>query len=404
MFFISCIFCSLTKDTFHGLTRLETLEILNMGRLDRFDSDVLSYLINLRSLAVETYPNIEKYRFRLGKVILDINIKICFHYICSHFFRLSITKINLQYYTAGAVLSGIAHLEELKVQIREPILSDQLLGGILPKLRKLTIVGPALKKMEPSAFEGLQNCFHMDLTITHTQVDDIPSRVFELLYHAEWARLDISNNRMASLDSSALYPNRSVWFSKGTKLLQGGLVLNGNEWICDCDLVWIGEWLRRWLRESFESHSTAIPLVHSMYEEIRTPTCMDIKGGGRIIPLIELYSDVMCHASALSKGTSLHNIRLLSPLVSFDRSLPSGFIKIDNLLWICGLFLVTLSSIFLPALLFNSACAHSTVTSLPGGSPSAAFAETKNKSRLKSGYEYDRCITNSPKSENLVGS
>lgn len=88
------------------------------------------------------------------------------------------------------------------------------------------------------------------------------------------------------------------------RCIAGGLILNGNEWICDCDLVWIGEWLRRWLRESFESHSTAIPLVHTMYEEIRRPTCVDPKGGAKSIPLIELYSDVMCHASALSKGSS----------------------------------------------------------------------------------------------------
>lgn len=223
---------------------------------------------------------------------------------CMHFSLRCMGHSNNYSCFTGAVLSGIGHLEELRVQIREPVLSDQLLGGVLPKLRKLSIFGGALKKIDASAFEGLQNCFHIDLSITNTMVDDIPPRVFELLQHAEWARLDISNNKMASFDSSALYPNRSIWFSKGTKLLQGGLVLNGNEWICDCDLVWIGEWLRRWLRESFESHSTAIPVVHAMYEEIKKPSCLDIKGGGKMIPLIELYSDVMCHASALSKASS----------------------------------------------------------------------------------------------------
>jgi len=59
---------SFTRDTLYGLGRLETLEMVDMGRIDRFDSDVFSHLHNLRTLAVETYPNIEKYRFRLGKV------------------------------------------------------------------------------------------------------------------------------------------------------------------------------------------------------------------------------------------------------------------------------------------------------------------------------------------------
>lgn len=119
------------------------------------------------------------------------------------------------------MLSDLLYLEELHVDVKEPLLSDQLNGGILSKLKKLTITGSTLKKIEPGAFEGLQKCFNMDLTITQTGVDDIPPRIFELLQHSEWARLDISHNKMSSLDSSALYPNRSVWFSKGTRLLQG---------------------------------------------------------------------------------------------------------------------------------------------------------------------------------------
>jgi hypothetical protein len=178
--------CSLTKDTFFGLSRLETLEMVDMARVDRFDSDVLSGLRNLRNLAVETYPNIEKYRFRLG-----------------------------------AVLSGMGSLEELRVKIRENVLSDQLLGGILPKLRKLIVEGEVLSRIEPLAFEGLQNCLRMDLTISHTSIDEIPPRIFQLLLNAQWARLDLSHNKLASFDSTALYPNRTTWYTKGTKLLQG---------------------------------------------------------------------------------------------------------------------------------------------------------------------------------------
>ncbi|CAG7730685.1 unnamed protein product [Allacma fusca] len=255
---------SLTKDTFYGLGRLEFLEILNISRLDRFDSDVLSHLSNLRSLAVETHPNIEKYRFRLG-----------------------------------AILSSIPHLEELKVIIKEATLSDQL-QGIQPKLRKLTITGEKLRRIESNALDGLENCFYIDLSITHTSIDDIPAKIFEKL---QSARLDLSYNRMVSLNSFT-FSNQSLWFSRGTKILEGGLILNGNDWICDCELVSLGVWLRRWLRESFQSHSTDnIPLVHSMYESLRVPTCTDAKGNS--IPIIELYEDTMCHASALmSSGYS----------------------------------------------------------------------------------------------------
>ena len=110
----------------------------------------------------------------------------------------------------------------------------------------------------------------------------------------------------------------------------GGLILNGNEWICDCNLVSLGAWLRRWLRESFESHSTDnIPLVHSMYESLRVPTCTDAKG--KTIPIIELYADSMCHASALSSGYS---------------SLLQSSKKSTHSLYLAGIFILSSLSCF----------------------------------------------------------
>lgn len=147
-----------------------------------------------------------------------------------------------------------------------------------------------------------------------------------------------------------------------TYFFLGGLILTGNEWICDCDLVWIGEWLRRWLRESFESHSTAIPLVHSMYEEIRRPTCVDPKGSGRSIPLIELYSDVMCHASALSTASGLFTQPLWGAVVFswlvhlLARHITSPSSGLDFLWPTCFLIQTTKH--------FNTLVDHSPVTNL----------------------------------------
>ncbi|OXA45174.1 Slit 2 protein [Folsomia candida] len=204
----------------------------------------------------------------------------------------------------GAVLSGIESLEELHVQIKEPTLSDQLFGGILPGLRRLRVTGEKVRRIEEQAFEGLQNCLRIELTITRTSVEEIPSRIFELL-NAEWAKVDLSFNKISTLNSASLYPNSSFWFSKGTKLLQGGLVLTGNDMQCDCNLVWLGDWLRRWLRESYESHSALIPEVHAMYDLISATTCLDSRFADTRIPLVQLYPDHICHASALSPANSL---------------------------------------------------------------------------------------------------
>jgi hypothetical protein len=204
---------------------------------------------------------------------------------------------------SGAVLSTLPHLEELNVIIKEPVLSDQLNGGILPKLRKLSIRGENLKRIEPLAFEGLQNCFQIDLSITHTSITEIPQRLFTLLQDRVWAKLDLSFNKLSSLDSTTLYPNKTSWYARGTKLLEGGLSLEGNEFVCDCDLVWLSEWLRRWLRESFQSHSIEnVRLLHSTYENVRQAKCKDVKG--HVMSIVELYSDTICHASALSSATS----------------------------------------------------------------------------------------------------
>lgn len=105
--------------------------------------------------------------------------------------------------------------------IKEPSLSDQLSGGILPKLRKLHIHGENLKRIEPIALEGLQNCFHMELAITHTSINEIPQRIFDLIQRATWAKLDLSHNKLTTLDSTSIYMNKTMWYSKGTRILEG---------------------------------------------------------------------------------------------------------------------------------------------------------------------------------------
>lgn len=69
--------------------------------------------------------------------------------------------------------------------------------------------------------------------------------------------------------------------------------------------VWLGDWLRRWLRESYESHSALIPEVHAMYDLISATTCLDSRFADTRIPLVQLYPDHICHASALSPANSL---------------------------------------------------------------------------------------------------
>ena len=93
----------LTKESFYGLQRLQELMVHDLPDLKRFDADSLTQLTYLSHLYIQSWPEIEKFKFRLGSVI-----------------------------------SGLASLKSLKAKILEPshILTDQLLGSFGPKLRK----------------------------------------------------------------------------------------------------------------------------------------------------------------------------------------------------------------------------------------------------------------------------
>ncbi|CAB0013331.1 unnamed protein product [Nesidiocoris tenuis] len=81
--------------------------------------------------------------------------------------------------------------------------------------------------------------------------------------------------------------------------LIGGLLLAGNPLSCDCSLVWIGHWLRRWVRESLVIHTADHETGHRLLRAVREATCRD--RSGRAVPLFDLHPEhLSCQASALS--------------------------------------------------------------------------------------------------------
>jgi Leucine-rich repeat (LRR) protein len=108
---------ALTKERFHGLHTLRQLSLVDLEHVLRFDSDSLSRLFRLEEVWLQTYPWIEKYRFRLG-----------------------------------SILGYLTNLRSAHVQIRQTDLTDQLHGAALPKLKELEITGENLKRVDGSAF------------------------------------------------------------------------------------------------------------------------------------------------------------------------------------------------------------------------------------------------------------
>ena len=177
----------LTKESFYGLQRLQELMVHDLPDLKRFDADSLTQLTYLSHLYIQSWPEIEKFKFRLGSVI-----------------------------------SGLASLKSLKAKILEPshILTDQLLGSFGPKLKEIEITGP-LKSLTLEAFEGVENNYELLLAIRNTNIDSLPEgfhRMFQDIVHFS---LDIRDNKFESIAPAILYGNKTLWEHTGTKALQG---------------------------------------------------------------------------------------------------------------------------------------------------------------------------------------
>lgn len=179
----------LTKESFYGLHRLQDLSVQDLPNLTRFDADSLTQLTYLSNLKIQSWPKIEKFKFRLGSVI-----------------------------------SGLASLKSLSAKILEPshILTDQILGAFGPKLKEIEITGP-LKDVTLDAFEGVENNYDLLLAIRNTRIKSLPEGFHKMFKNIVHFSLDIRDNKFESLPPAILYGNKTHWEHTGTKALQGEL-------------------------------------------------------------------------------------------------------------------------------------------------------------------------------------
>ena len=85
-------------------------------------------------------------------------------------------------------------------------------------------------------------------------------------------------------------------------LLPGGLNLAGNPWRCSCENTWIGQWQRRWLRETLQLHTDTAQQSTAMNEVVRRTTCYDPDNTLSLTPLIVLDPDIKCYSEVKVSG------------------------------------------------------------------------------------------------------
>lgn len=174
----------MTKQSFYGLESLVHLDIKNLHRLGTFEQETLAPLKSLSFLRTETKNHMKDYRL-------------------------------------GDVISEIPGLKKLHVHINEDVLSDQLSGVFVPKLKHLEISGGGLRKISAEAFEGAESLYELGVQVRETGVRELPPGLLGNLGQVPQLSLDFSRNQLAALSPATLYPNTTSWERLATKLVAG---------------------------------------------------------------------------------------------------------------------------------------------------------------------------------------
>ncbi|CAG9094068.1 unnamed protein product [Plutella xylostella] len=261
----------ITPNSFQWLSNLSHLNLNGLKYVDIVDEDSFRPLSSLRSLSVPCWSGVNHGGFRLA-----------------------------------SVTSSLPALRRLLLQWTDAALTSQLHHVAARQLRYLEIRGGKLASISDEAFEAFADNHELFVKISETSLTKLPTEFMKHLGQVPQLGLDISYNQLTTLDPAIFYPNFTSWSHVATKLLSGGLILTGNPLRCECELAWLGAWLRRWLQENDASAE--------LRREVRAATCKDPQG--RRTPLLQLRADeAECHASALSSDAHSH-YRSLAIVVS----------------------------------------------------------------------------------------
>lgn len=229
----------LTSDSFFGLRNLKVLNVQNLHRLKRFDADTLSTCKLLVSLKIQSWPNIEKYRFRLP-----------------------------------SILSNVPHLKKLHVKIIEDKLTDQLVGTLPPKLKVLEVTGENLTEINGDALKGLHPIKEMLIRFTGTNITTFPPMFFTKFINMK-ATIDLRGNNIRMMGPESFYKTPASLQYLGTQAYSGGIHVQHNYLMCGCEASWMGQWLRRYIRETLLVHTKNVRYSRSIYENMLELTCLD---------------------------------------------------------------------------------------------------------------------------------
>ncbi|XP_072146196.1 uncharacterized protein [Dermacentor andersoni] len=245
---------SMATDSFAGAHGLQSLDIRRL-QLKFLDPRSLHGLRFLKSLRTTSYGSVRSFRLQ-------------------------------------ELVSQLQSLRRVLVEVEEPVLSHQLQWAFGAKLSELTVTGRQLRVVFPDALLGLHGSHELVLRLTGTSIRRLPAGLLRYLADVRYLTLDLRDNLLSSIGPEVLRPpgGEDLGYWRGTQHLAGGIRLEENPWVCDCQLLWLSRWLRRWLRETLRVqmlHFDAAIYVHNL---ARQSECT-YPGGQLRKPLIDLQED-----------------------------------------------------------------------------------------------------------------
>ncbi|KAK8759815.1 hypothetical protein V5799_028918 [Amblyomma americanum] len=252
----------LASDSFAGANGLQSLDIRRL-QLKFLDPRSLHGLRFLSSLRTTSYGSVRSFRLQ-------------------------------------ELVSKLHSLRRVLVEVEEPVLSHQLQWAFGAKLTELTVTGRQLRIVFPDALLGLHGSHELVLRLTGTSIRRLPAGLLRYLADVRYLTLDLRDNLLSFIGPEVLKPSdgHDVGFWRGTQHLAGGIRLEDNPWVCDCQLLWLSRWLRRWLRETLRVqmlHFDAAIYVHNL---ARQSECT-YPGTKLRTPLIDLQEDdLQCDSAA----------------------------------------------------------------------------------------------------------
>ncbi|CAL1267963.1 unnamed protein product [Larinioides sclopetarius] len=250
---------SLRVNSFANLERLQSLDIRKLP-LKSLDTRTLHGLRFLTSFKTDSYASVRSFRLQ-------------------------------------DILSHAVAIRSVTITIEESSLSHQIQSAFGTKLRELVITGSNLQRIFPDAFSGLST-HELTIRIKGTLVSEFPTGLLRYLIDVRFLTLDLRNNRLISMTQGVLAEfTRSGLDIDQTQHILGGVLLEDNPWICSCELLWMGKWLRRWLRETFHVHMLSTEAMLYVTSVARKTKCL-VPSTNVSISVIDLWSaDIYCDIS-----------------------------------------------------------------------------------------------------------